>query len=61
VKLYGEFAPGEQQDGYVPGAWDEVRRAYMDGHITAEAYELLRKALGERVTPRQAVKEESGR
>lgn len=29
-------------DGYVPGAWDEVRSAYLDGHISAAAYDALR-------------------
>lgn len=29
-------------DGYVPGAWDEVRSAYLDGHISGAAYDALR-------------------
>lgn len=32
-------------DGYIPGAWDEVRSAYLDGHISEEAYELLHGAI----------------
>jgi hypothetical protein len=54
MKLYGETSPLPQGDGYIPGAWDEVRRANMDGHISDEAYELLRVALGDQITPRQA-------
>lgn len=46
MRLFGETAP-DGQDGYVPGAWDEVRQAYMDGHITEEAYEVLRETLAE--------------
>jgi len=54
MKLHGEHAPGEQQDGYIPGAWDEVRQAFMDGHISEEAYTLLQAELGDKVLPRQA-------
>lgn len=44
MNLHGEHAP-DGQDGYAPGAWDEVRQAHMDGHISAEAYDLLRTEL----------------
>jgi hypothetical protein len=32
-------------DGYIPGAWDEVRRAWADKHISDEAYDVLHEAL----------------
>ena len=54
MKLYGEHSPHEQDDGYLPGAWDEVRAAFMDGHISEEAYDLLREALGDSIRPRPA-------
>jgi hypothetical protein len=44
MKLFGESDPN-QGDGYVPGAWDEVRRAFMQGHISEEAYEVLREQM----------------
>jgi hypothetical protein len=44
--LHGTFAPGEQVDGYLPGAWDEVRSAYMDGHISEQAYTALHAVIG---------------
>jgi hypothetical protein len=44
MKLFGESAPG-MQDGYIPGAWDEIRRLHMDGRITDEAYDLVRTAV----------------
>lgn len=53
MKLNGTLAP-DGQDGYVPGAWDEVLKAYMDGHISAEAYDLLREALGDKIKPIEA-------
>lgn len=45
-ELHGTFAPGEQQDGYLPGAWDEVRSAYLDGHISESAYTALHAVIG---------------
>jgi hypothetical protein len=59
MKLHGEYGPNALDDGYIPGAWDEVRRAVMDGHISPQAYEVLREALGDAVTPRPAKKEET--
>lgn len=44
MQLFGVSDPGGG-DGYVPGAWDEVRSAYLDGHITDEAYEVLFRAV----------------
>lgn len=41
MDLLGKSDP-DGSDGYVPGAWDEVRAAFMDGHISEEAYEVLR-------------------
>ena len=41
MELFGQSDPNGG-DGYVPGAWDEVRAAFMDGHISQEAYEVLR-------------------
>jgi hypothetical protein len=40
MELFGQTDP-KGGDGYIPGAWDQVRRAYLDGHITEEAYEIL--------------------
>lgn len=45
MKLFGTHAPGEQQDGYLPGAWDEVRSAYLDGHVSEEAYDVLQQVM----------------
>jgi len=58
VKLHGEFGPNDLDDGYIPGAWDEVRRAVMDGHISPQAYDLLRDALGDQIQPRRAERTE---
>jgi hypothetical protein len=44
MKLFGESDPSGG-DGYVPGAWDEVREAYLDGHISEEAYEVLHRVI----------------
>jgi hypothetical protein len=44
MKLNGETDP-TGGDGYVRGAWDEVMSAFMDGHISEEAYELLARAI----------------
>ena len=41
----GEFAPGNQVDGYLPDSWDEIRTAFLDGLIDADLYEYLRTAL----------------
>jgi len=40
----GRVAPGNQQDGYSPDAWDEVRSAHLDGLIGDEVYEELRNS-----------------
>lgn len=45
MQLFGESDPSPIGGGYIPGAWDEVRRAYLDGHITQEAYDLLFNAM----------------
>jgi hypothetical protein len=45
MELFGQHAPGEQQDGYIPGAWDEVRNAFMDGRISEEAYEVMQQTM----------------
>ena len=44
MDLFGQGDPAGG-DGYVPGAWDEVRSAYLDGHISTEAYEVLHRAV----------------
>lgn len=44
MKLFGQHDPAGG-DGYVPGAWDEVVAAYLDGHISEEAYDLLQKPM----------------
>jgi hypothetical protein len=44
MQLFGQSDP-KGGDGYVPGAWDQVRAAYLDGHITEEAYEVLHRAM----------------
>jgi hypothetical protein len=44
MELFGESDPAGG-NGYVPGAWDEVRAAFLDGHITTEAYEMLHAAV----------------
>lgn len=36
---------GPAGDGYVPGAWDEVRDAYMDGLLDDAEYDELRASL----------------
>ena len=38
----GHVAPGNQEDGYQPGAWDEIRTAHLDGLIGEDLYEELR-------------------
>ncbi|MFT3873150.1 MAG: hypothetical protein QM714_10965 [Nocardioides sp.] len=38
----GQVAP-HSGDGYTPGAWDQVRDAFMDGLLTEDEYEELRK------------------
>lgn len=59
MTLYGRFGPNDLDDGYIPGAWDEVRRAWMAGVISDEAYELLAAALGDQITPRRDSPSES--
>jgi hypothetical protein len=44
MELFGQTDP-LGGDGYIPGAWDEVRHAYLDGHISTEAYEVLHRAV----------------
>lgn len=44
MPLHGQSDP-TGGDGHLPGAWDEVRSAYLDGHISATAYDALRRAL----------------
>lgn len=44
LELFGRSDP-RGSDGYRPGAWDQVRAAFLDGHITEEAYEIVRQAL----------------
>jgi hypothetical protein len=46
MKLRGQHDPAGG-DGYIPGAWDEVRAAFLDGHITDEAYECLHRTLAQ--------------
>ena len=46
MELRGQHDPNGG-DGYIPGAWDEVRSAHLDGHISAEAYEVLHRALAQ--------------
>ena len=42
--LAGGHSPeGNQIDGYVPGAWDAVRTAYLDKLITEKQYDQLRE------------------
>lgn len=50
MKLNGVFGP-ELDDGYKPGAWDEVRQAFMDGHISPQAYDVLYEALEGQLDP----------
>lgn len=59
MKLWGEFGPNQLDDGYIPGAWDEVRRAVMEGHVSSQAYEVLLAELGDRVRPRNAGEDEA--
>lgn len=47
----GEFAPGNQVDGYIAGSWDEVRTAYLDGMIDTGLYEYLRSRLRPHYAP----------
>lgn len=44
MELFGQSDPNGG-DGYIPGAWDEVRAARLDGHISPEAYEVLHKVV----------------
>ncbi|NUS02075.1 MAG: hypothetical protein HOV97_05870 [Nonomuraea sp.] len=48
MDLFGKSDP-TGGDGYIAGAWDEVGDAFMDGHISDEAYEALRAALNTRI------------
>lgn len=46
MELRGQHDP-TGGDGYIPGAWDEVRNAHLDGHISAKAYEILHRSLAQ--------------
>jgi hypothetical protein len=49
--LHGTHDP-DGGDGYLPGAWDEVRSAYLDGNISESAYQALWQVIGNK--PREA-------
>ena len=60
MELFGQSAP-DGQDGYVPGAWDEVRGVFLDGLISDRAYEALYRALKQKApTFRRLVEFEKG-
>jgi predicted DNA-binding protein (UPF0251 family) len=41
----GELSPASLPDGYIPGSWDEVRSAFLDGLLDEDLYETLRNML----------------
>jgi hypothetical protein len=57
IPLFGQSDPSGS-DGYTPGAWDEVRAAYLDGHLSEAAYETLREAV---IPPVGADEREAGK
>lgn len=39
----GHSAGGEHDEGFVPGAWDDVREAFLTGLLTEREYEAVRE------------------
>lgn len=41
-EVFGKFAE-TVEEGHQPGVWDEVRDAFIQGHLSEHAYEVLHR------------------